>query len=156
MFLNDHKYYEQGYDWDNYIILKTDEEMEMFKAYLQEFVDKKATLIKLHKSRGEEISRDLKKPVYVIAETDIHGWNKAFTDYNIEKLRSKFAQLRRKRGMFHKWTVEDIMKAEKRLKQLLDEMDYDHIDDREIKNVCHHINKAADWIDEFMKQQGEG
>ena len=130
------RYYANGKYWDYVIIIKTDEEMEMFKDYMESsFID----------------------ATYTLSEPDRNGWIKAYSDYNLDKLRSKYAQLRRKRGSFHKWTVDDISKSEAKLKRLLDDVDYNKIDRTTIKYVCHHIDELSNYIEDLIdRQRNEG
>lgn len=133
------KYFANGRDWNSFIIIKTEEEMELFEHYIN------------------SCSRlAFEEPVYALTDPDRNGWIKAYSNYDLDTLRSKYAQLRKKRGSFHKWTVEDISKSEKRLKRLLDDVDYDKIDKTDIKYVCHHIDKLSNYIEDLVKRQNEG
>jgi len=132
------RYYANGHYWDYSIIIKTDEEMEMFKDYM-------------------ETSFITMAVPYTLSEPDRNGWIKAYSDYDLDRLRSKYAQLRRKRGSFHKWTVDDISKSEAKLKRLLDDVDYNKIDSSSIKYVCHHIDELSNYIEDLIgKQRNEG
>lgn len=130
------RYHVNGKEYESKITIKTDEEFELFMT--------------LWDSKSMAIVADKLHPDWRVIYYHAGG-------YYAERISVKIQALRRKRGMYHTWTVDDINKADHRLRRVLDEIDYDNIEKQDIRNICHHLNKLSDYVERFVNsQQDEG
>ena len=123
------RYRVNGKEYESKITIKTDEEFELFK--------------KLWDSDSMEIIVDKTNPDWRVIYYHAGG-------YYAERVSAKIQALRRKRGMYHTWTVDDIVDADFKLRRLLDEIDYDNIEKQDIRNICHHINRLSNYVESII------